>query len=83
MVTGMKWMLHIAALATALGFFAAGAHAACLVEYKAKRDSPLELFYDVASVSGPCTMAAARQELKTRLERQGLTLLKILSVKEE
>lgn len=61
----------------------ATAQAACYVEYKAKRDNPLELFYDVAVVPGPCTMASARAQLAPMLAGQGLTLLKILSVREK
>lgn len=60
---------------------AATAQAACFAEYKAKRDNPLELFYDVAQISGPCTKANARAQLQQMLTRQGLTLLKVLSVK--
>ena len=54
----------------------------CLAEYKAKRDNPLELFYDVAQVTGPCTIANARAQLSAMLSAQGLTLLKVLSVTE-
>ena len=59
------------------------ANAACYAEYKAKRDNPLELFYDVAQVGGKCTIADATQRLKKQLAKQGLTLLKVLSVKEQ
>lgn len=58
------------------------AQAACLAEYKAKRDTPFELHYDVAQIGGPCTMANAQAQLQERLAKQGLTLLKVLSVKE-
>ncbi|MEI4232676.1 hypothetical protein [Roseovarius sp. D22-M7] len=56
------------------------AQAACQVEYKAKRDSPLELYYDVAVVDAPC--ASAEAALRARLAARGLTLLKILSKRE-
>ncbi|MBC7131513.1 MAG: hypothetical protein H5U16_00215 [Roseovarius sp.] len=56
------------------------AHAACQVEYKAKRDRPLQLFHDVTTVNAPCS--AAEQVLRAQLKRQGLTLLKIMSKKE-
>jgi hypothetical protein len=59
------------------------AQAACTAEYKAKRDNPLELHYDVAQISGPCTMESARAELAERLARRGLILLKVLSVSEQ
>ena len=58
------------------------AQAACMAEYKAKRDNPLELFYDVAKVPGPCTTQNATAQLKAMLAAQGLTLLKVLSVTE-
>jgi len=60
----------------------AQAQAACSAEYKAKRDNPLELFYDVAQVPGPCTLENATVQLQTMLAQQGLTLLKVLSVSE-
>ncbi|MRU15808.1 hypothetical protein FDP25_10255 [Roseovarius sp. A21] len=59
------------------------AHAACVAEYKAKRDNPLELHYDVAQISGPCTIRNARTQLADQLSRRGLTLLKVLSVSEQ
>ncbi|WP_428514401.1 hypothetical protein [Roseovarius sp.] len=58
------------------------AQAACYAEYKAKRDTPFELIYEVAQVSGPCTVANATAQLGARLAGQGLTLLKVLSVRE-
>lgn len=70
----------ISALAVAMP---AMAQAACLAEYKAKRDNPLELHYDVAQISGPCTIANARAQLAGQLSRRGLTLLKVLSVSEQ
>ena len=59
------------------------AQAACTAEYKAKRDNPLELYYDVAQISGPCTIANARAQLAGQLSGRGLTLLKVLSVSEK
>src|SRR6056297_2464196 len=70
----------VSALALALP---AMAQAAGMAEYKAKRDKPLELHYDVAQISGSCTIANARSQLADRLSRQGLTLLKVLSVSEQ
>lgn len=58
-------------------------HAACVVEYKAKRDNPLELFYATAMIDGACTIASARAKLRRQLGAEGLTLLKILSVSEQ
>lgn len=68
----------------AIGLSLAGtlaAQAACLVEYKAKRDNPLELFFDVAQVGGDCSEADATERLRRKLAREGLTLLKVLSVR--
>lgn len=59
------------------------ASAACSVEYKAKRDNPLELFYDVAQVNGDCNIAAVTQKLEKQLKKKGLKLLKVLSVKKQ
>lgn len=74
----LSTLIAVAGIATA-----GSAQAACYAEYKAKRDNPLELFYDVAAISGPCTKANAAKELQARLAAQGLTLLKVLSVREE
>ena len=76
----MKRMLPIMALAVGLSIMASGAHAACTVEYKAKRDNPLKLFHNVAVVPGPCDRGTVQRQLRAQLAAQGLTLLKILSV---
>lgn len=76
----MKRIAQITLLATALAFGAAGAQAACTVEYKAKRDNPLELFYGTAQVGGDCSQADAAERLRKKLAREGLVLLKVLSV---
>lgn len=78
----MKQIVCTLTLMIGLAFGATGAQAACTVEYKAKRDNPLELFYDVATIDGPCTVSAATAKLKARLARQGLKLLKVMSVRE-
>ena len=69
-------------IALTLGLAAGGtaASAACYAEYKAKRDNPLELFHDVAQISGPCTMDNATAQLRNILAEQGMTLLKVMSV---
>lgn len=74
--------LIAAALMLGLGS-ATMAQAACVAEYKAKRDTPFELYYDVAPISGPCTKANARAQLQTQLAQKGLTLLKVLSVRDQ
>lgn len=62
---------------------ASPASAACVAEYKAKRDNPLELFYGTAVISGACTTASANKQLRSKLAAQGLTLLKVMSVREQ
>ncbi|MFK7939358.1 MAG: hypothetical protein AB8B82_08270 [Roseovarius sp.] len=69
-------------LGTVLSGTVTQAQAACMAEYKAKRDNPLELYYDVAQIPGPCTQANATAQLQAMLAAQGLTLLKVLSVTE-
>ena len=76
-------MIHITRLlllAFGLVLAATTAQAACQVEYKAKRDKPLELYYDVTVVNAPCS--AAEAALRAQLAQKGLTLLKVLSKKE-
>jgi len=79
----MTKALHIATFMVALALGTGSAHAACYAEYKAKRDNPLELYYDVATISGPCTKAQAAAQLRARLASQGLTLLKVMSVRQQ
>jgi hypothetical protein len=52
------------------------AHAACYVDYKAKKDDPLRLHYGVAEVA--CG-GDANSELADRLAANGWTLLAIVS----
>lgn len=70
------------ALAACL-LFAQPASAACMVEYKAKRDNPLKLFHNVAQVGGDCNIGAVTKKLEKKLAKEGLTLLKVLSVKKQ
>ena len=77
----MTRMFRILAPVAAVTLSAEMALAACLVEYKAKRDNPFELFYNVATVNVPCSQAEAA--LRAQLAQRGLTLLKIMSRKEE
>ena len=78
MLQGMKQILLISALGLAVSTVAA--QAACNAEYKAKRDNPLELHYNVATIKEPCTKASARAQLEGRLAGQGIKLLKIMTV---
>ncbi|PVA10221.1 hypothetical protein DC366_10365 [Pelagivirga sediminicola] len=75
-------MKTLASLALA-ALVAGPAGAACIAEYKAKRDDPLKLFYGTAEIAGACTLAAARAQLEAQLASEGLTLLKVLSVRQE
>lgn len=52
----------------------------CFADYKAKQDNPLRLHYGVAQISGPCTTATARAQLRQRLGARGWTLLNVVSV---
>lgn len=79
----MKTITRISALAVGLAMSATAAQASCIVEYKAKRDNPLELYYDVAQVGGDCTVAEAAERLQKKLAKDGLTLLKVLSVRKK
>ncbi|GAB4300147.1 MAG: hypothetical protein Kow0058_15590 [Roseovarius sp.] len=78
MFAGMRRIVIISALIGALAWAgAAAAQTACRVEYKAKRDKPLTLFYDTVVLPGPCS--AAEGQLRQMLAARGLVLLKILS----
>ena len=72
-----------AATGLILASLATSAQAACYVEFKAKKDNPLQLFHEVVQIEGPCTQANARAQLEQRLARQGITLLKVMSVRDE
>ncbi|OSQ53279.1 hypothetical protein [Marivita geojedonensis] len=61
----------------------AAAQAACYADYKAKQDAPLRLHYGVAEIAEPCTPDSARQQLQSRLEKEGWTLLNVVSVFDE
>ncbi|MEM6587873.1 MAG: hypothetical protein AAF641_05455 [Pseudomonadota bacterium] len=76
----MKRIFPIMALAVTFALMAGTAHAACTVEYKAKRDNPLTLFHNVTTVPGPCDRGTVQRQLRAKLAQQGLTLLKVLSI---
>ena len=77
----MKQALII--FATALALSATAASAACVAEYKAKRDNPLRLDYGTVTVqSSTCTASAVRAAVQAQLASRGWTLLSILSVRE-
>lgn len=68
----------VAALLFSLASTASAAD--CFADYKAKRDNPLRLHYGVVQVTGPCNAADARAEIAARLERNGWTLLNVVSL---
>ena len=76
----MKHTLIMAAITMALS--ATSASAACVAEYKAKRDNPLRLDYGTVTVPGDdCTVSAVQSAVKAELAARGWTLLSILSVR--
>ena len=77
----MKAAIRILSVTVLFTLAAQGAQAACEIEYKAKRDTPFELFYAVTTVDAPCP--TAESALRARLAGQGLTLLKVLSKREK
>ena len=72
--------LFAALLALAPALAPGMAQAECYADYKAKRDNPLRLHYGVVQVAGPCNAADARSEIAARLERNGWTLLNVVSL---
>ena len=80
MLQAMKQMFLTLALAALV---AGRADAACYAEYKSKSDNPFQLYYNVAQIDEPCTLASASAQLTRQLAAQGQTLLKVLSVREE
>ena len=76
-------MMKILASAILAAMIAGSASAACIAEYKAKRDDPLRLFYGTLEIGSPCTIEAATAKLSAKLAAQGMTLLKVLSVTQE
>ena len=75
----MKYMFQILAFAALVTFSGPAFAADCYADYKAKQDNPLRLHYGVAEVS-QCSKRAAEAELSKRLERNGWTLLNVVSV---
>ncbi|MDE0968762.1 MAG: hypothetical protein OSA51_05075 [Octadecabacter sp.] len=73
----MKNLIHIT---FAILVVSSTAQAACFVDYKAKRDDPLQLHYGVAEIIGTCLLEDALVELTPRLAAEDWQLLNILSV---
>ena len=57
------------------------AHAACYADYRAQQQSPVRFHYGVAQISdGACnSTGAAANEFRSRLARNGWTLVDVLS----
>ena len=73
-------MKMLSFLTTCALLLAGSAQAACYADYKAKQDDPLRLHYGVAVVEGDCARRNARNQLETRLNAEGWTLLRIMDV---
>ncbi len=81
----MFWRMKHALLimAATLALLATPASAACVAEYKAKRDNPLRLDYGTVTVPGSdCSAAAVQAAVRAELAARGWTLLSILSVRQ-
>jgi hypothetical protein len=65
-----------------IGLLAASpASAACYADYKAKKDSPLQLHYGVIQLpDNACSSNMAANVIRSRIARDGWKLLKVLSV---
>ncbi len=74
-------MKQIIIVALTMAMTASQASAACVAEYKAKRDNPLCLDYGTVMVpDSTCTIAAATPIVAAELAQRGWTLLSVLSV---
>lgn len=76
----MKHILALSLFALMFSLVASASAADCYADYKAKRDNPLRLHYGVVQISGPCSNSQARDEIAARLQRNGWTLLNVLSL---
>lgn len=75
----MKPRILLVTLAT-VAALAAPAHAACYAEYRAQRQSPVQLAFGVAEIrGGACNAQAAANYLRNTLGRSGWTLSNIVS----
>jgi len=76
----VSFKLGCAAVAIGLAF-AGAAQAECFADYKAKQDNPLRLHYGVIALPDTaCSKAEAKGVIAPRLQRQGWTLLNVLSI---
>ena len=78
----MRHVIRLLILGLALTAAALPASAACLVEYKAKRDNPLRLDFGIRALPDrACASGAAWSILSAELAAEGWTLLSIVSVR--
>ena len=84
MMPDMKLVRLSGALVAALALFAGQASAACLAEYKAKRDNPLRLEHGIMAIPDEdCGISRAEIVVRERLAEEGWTLLSVVSVGRE
>ena len=84
MMPDMKLFRLSGALAATLAFAAGQASAACLAEYKAKRDNPLRLEHGIMAIPDEnCDISEAEIVVRERLAEEGWTLLSVVSVGRE
>lgn len=76
----MKRILASLTLIAGLAGALPAAAADCYADYKAKRDNPLKLHYGVMQLQTGCDRQSARAEVAQRLQRNGWTLLNVVSV---
>lgn len=78
-------MKQLLVIAVSLSLLSTAAQAACYADYKAKKDSPLQLHYGVVQLpQNACASAnAAGRVIAPRLAQAGWTLLNVMSVFDE
>ena len=76
-----KTMIMLPMLLSSI-LFASQAGAACYADYKAKKESPLQLHYGVVQIpDGICSNnAAIKQNISNRISADGWKLLNVLSI---
>ena len=81
MIPDMKHASLSGALVASIVLVAGQASAACLAEYKAKRDNPLRLEHGVMAIPDEdCEISAAEIVVRERLAEEGWTLLSVVSL---
>ena len=84
MIRDMKHVRLSGAIAVSLVLAAGQSSAACLAEYKAKRDNPLRLEHGIMAIPDEdCEISLAEIVVRERLAEEGWTLLSVVSVGRE